>query len=87
MAAHYFPEEVIEDVYIPEKRISISKLDHIGIKYGKWTVIKHLRSSDYRVKCDCGFIAKRRIQNLYNGKSLKCLMCAHRNKPSVRKRL
>ena len=85
MAAHHFPEEVIEDVYVPEKRICVSKLDHVGNRYGKWTVLKRVGASDYRVKCDCGFTAKRRIQNLYHGKSLQCVMCAHRNKPAIRR--
>lgn len=87
MAHNYFPEEVIEEVFVPDQRVRISKLDHIGKTYGKWTVLKHLRSSDYKVRCACGYEGKRRIQALYQHKSTQCSMCAHRNKPFVRQRL
>jgi hypothetical protein len=87
MKSVHFPEEVIEDVYVPEKRIAIIKLDHIGKQYGKWNVLRRVKGSDFEVQCECGFKAIRRIQNLYNGQSRQCFECINKIKNIIRNRL
>lgn len=58
-------------------------IDIIGQKFGKWTVLKHVKKSEWLCRCDCGTEAVCLGGNLKNGGSTKCEKCrlADRHKP------
>lgn len=46
-----------------------------GARFGKWTIQKHIRASQYWCVCDCGKVQKIPLYNLRTGKSTGCRKC------------
>lgn len=51
------------------------KVDLIGKKFGKWTVLERTKYPKCRCVCECGDIKEVFIGNLINGGSLSCRNC------------
>lgn len=45
-----------------------------GQKYGEWTVVKRITSTDYICRCSCGFQAERKLYSIQT-KSTRCINC------------
>lgn len=51
-----------------------------GTKFGEWTVISKEPNYGYRVECSCGVVTTVKGSRLKNKLSLKCSMCAMRDR-------
>ena len=52
------------------------KVDYSGRSFNHWTLIKKsLKTGIYDVQCDCGFLCKKKITDLFASRSTQCLRC------------
>lgn len=57
------------------------RIDYIGKKFGRLTVLKRMPNKKYQCKCDCGNICEVLIANLNNGNTQSC-GCLQKEKAS-----
>lgn len=52
------------------------KVNLVGRRFGKWTVLTFVRTQHWLCRCDCGFEAVLRGANLSYGSTTQCQRCA-----------